>query len=119
MYPQVLLPWGVRECERDEVQQLASQLVSGQLQRVLLELQQSHVSVFRLALEAAKPRNVWLLYPCFSIQIAKRKSQMAACCVFYTHFSAKPAPPESLTHAARRSQVFDFISARTAAGKTE
>lgn len=86
---------------------------------VLPELQQSHVSMFTLALEAAKPRNVWLLYPCFSIQIAKRKSQMAACCVFYTHFSAKSVPPVSLAHTALRSQVFDFTSARIAVGKTE
>lgn len=86
---------------------------------VLLELQQSHVSMFRLALEAAKPRKVWLLYPCFSIQIAKRKSQMAACCVFYSHFSAKSVPPVSLAHTALRSQVFDFTSARIAVGKTK
>lgn len=116
-YPQVFLPWGVKErgmrCSSWE-----ANIWSGQTQHVLLQLEQSHLSVFTLALGSAKPRNIWLLYSCFSIQITKRKSQMATCCVFCRHFSTKLASPVSPTHTTLRSQVFNFISARTAAGKT-
>lgn len=90
---------------------------SSQAQLALPELGCSRVSVFRLALESAKPRNVWLLYPCFSIQIAKRKSPTATCCVLCRHFSTKSASPESPPHSTLRSWIFDLISAGTAAGK--
>lgn len=93
-------------------------MLSGQPQHALLELERSCVSVFGLALESAKPRNAWLLYPCFSIQIAKRKSQTATCCVFCRHFSTKSASPVSPALTTLRCQVFDFISARITAGKT-
>lgn len=91
--------------------------LSSQPQLALPELERSCVSVFRLALESAKPRNVWLLYACFSIQIAKRKSQTTTCCVFCRHFSTKSASPVSPSHSTLRSWVFDLISAGTAAGK--
>lgn len=58
--------WGATSWQAD--------MLSGQPQHALLELERSCVSVFRLALESTKLSNVWLIYPRFSIQIAKRKS---------------------------------------------